>query len=78
MLFFVILVIAIVVGITCKFDRNFSWLSIRTFGLSYLTNDAFDPVHNTYGVLPAIFGTIVTSVFALIFALPIGVGRSFW
>ncbi len=75
MVFFVILVIAIVVGITWVLISN-SWLSIRTFGLSYLTNDAFDPVHNTYGVLPAIFGTIVTSVFALVFALPIGVGTA--
>lgn len=75
MVLFVILVIAIVLGITWVLISN-SWLSIRTFGLSYLTNDAFDPVHNTYGVLPAIFGTFVTSVFALVFALPIGIGTA--
>ncbi|HET8906013.1 MAG TPA: phosphate ABC transporter permease subunit PstC [Ktedonobacterales bacterium] len=75
MLIFVGIVILIVLGITFVLVSN-SWLSIRTFGLSYLSNDAFDPVHNTYGVQPAIFGTLVTSLFALIFALPIGIGTA--
>lgn len=75
MLFFVFIVIAIVVGITWVLLSN-SWLSIRTFGLSYLTNNAFDPVHNTFGVQPAIFGTLVTSLFALILAVPIGIGTA--
>lgn len=75
MLFFIIVVIAIVAGITWVLLSN-SWLSIRTFGLSYLSNEAFDPVHNSYGVRPAIFGTLVTSTFALIFALPIGIGTA--
>lgn len=75
MLFFVILVIAIVIGITWVLVSN-SWLSIQTFGLSYLSNEAFDPVHNIYGIRPAIFGTLVTSAFALLFALPIGIGTA--
>jgi phosphate transport system permease protein len=75
MLLFVGIVILIVAGITWVLVSN-SWLSIRTFGLSYLSNDAFDPVHNIYGVQPAIFGTLVTSLFALIFALPIGIGTA--
>jgi phosphate transport system permease protein len=75
MLLFVGIVILIVLGITWVLVSN-SWLSIRTFGLSYLSNDAFDPVHNTYGVQPAIFGTLVTSFFALLFALPIGIGTA--
>lgn len=75
MLIFVGIVILIVLGITLVLVSN-SWLSIRTFGFSYLSNDAFDPVHDTYGVQPAIFGTLVTSLFALIFALPIGIGTA--
>lgn len=53
-----------------------SWPTIRAFGLSYLSNEAFDPVHDTYGVRPAIFGTFVTSIFALLFALPLGIGTA--
>lgn len=69
------MVILIVLGIIWVLVSN-SWLSIRTFGLSYLSNNAFDPVHNTYGVQPAIFGTVVSSLFALVFALPIGIGTA--
>jgi phosphate transport system permease protein len=72
---FVALVIAIVLGVAWILLSE-SWLSIRTFGLSFLTNKAFDPVHNTFGVGPAIFGTLVTSAFAMIFAIPIGVGTA--
>ncbi len=75
MLLFVVVVILIVLGISWVLLSN-SWLSIQTYGLSYLTNEAFDPVHNNYGVRPAIFGTLVTSAFALIFALPIGIGAA--
>lgn len=75
MIFLVMVVIAIVAGITWVLVSN-SWLSIQTFGLSFLTNDAFDPVHNTYGVRPAIFGTLVTSIFALLLAVPIGIGTA--
>ncbi len=72
---FVVLVLAIVAGIAWVLLSN-SWLSIQTFGLSFLTNSAFDPVHNSYGVGPALFGTFITSAIAIILALPLGVGTA--
>jgi phosphate transport system permease protein len=72
---FVVLVVAIVLGVAWILLSE-SWLSIRTFGLSFLTNKAFDPVHNTFGVGPAIFGTLVTSAIAMLFAIPLGVGTA--
>jgi phosphate transport system permease protein len=72
---FVVVVIAIVLGVAWILLSE-SWLSIRTFGLSFLTNKAFDPVHNTFGVGPALFGTLVTSAFAMIFAVPLGIGTA--
>ncbi len=75
LIFFVSVVILIVLGLTWVLVSS-SWQSITTNGLSYLTYDAFDPVHNRYGVAPAIFGTFVTSFFALLFGLPIGVGTA--
>ncbi|HEX6121680.1 MAG TPA: phosphate ABC transporter permease subunit PstC [Ktedonobacterales bacterium] len=74
-LLFVLIVLGIVVGVAWVLVTN-SLPTIRGFGLRFLTNNAFDPVHNTYGVAPAIFGTFVTSFFALLFALPIGVGTA--
>ena len=71
----VLLVVGVVVGIILTLVVN-SFPTIQKFGLSFLTNQAFDPVHNIYGVLPAIFGTLYTSAFALLFAVPIGVGAA--
>lgn len=72
---FVALVIVIVLGVAWILLSD-SWLTIRTFGFRFLTNNAFDPVHNTYGVGPAIFGTLVTSAFAMVFAIPLAVGTA--
>ena len=71
----VLFVVVIVGGVTWVLISH-SIPTIQQFGFSFLTNQAFDPVHNIYGVGPAIFGTLVTSAFAIIFALPIGVGTA--
>ena len=74
-LLLVLIVIGIIVGVVVVLV-NGSIPTFQQFGWSFLTNQAFDPVHNSYGVAPAIFGTVVTSVFALIFAVPIGIGAA--
>jgi phosphate transport system permease protein len=72
---FVAVVLLTVLGIAWVLVAN-SWTTITTFGISFLSNEAFDPVHNSFGVRPAIFGTLVTSAFAIIFAVPLAVGTS--
>ncbi len=71
----VLFVVAIIGAVAWILISN-SMPTIQQFGWSFLTNQAFDPVHNVFGVAPAIFGTLVTSAFALIFAVPIGVGTA--
>jgi len=51
-------------------------LSVRTFGLGFLTGTEWDPVADRYGALPYIYGTLVTSAIALILAVPIGIGSA--
>ncbi|TVQ58428.1 MAG: phosphate ABC transporter permease subunit PstC [Spirulina sp. DLM2.Bin59] len=48
--------------------------AIQQFGLGFLFNSSWNPVTNVYGVLPQIYGTIITSFIALLLAIPIGVG----
>lgn len=74
-LLLVLVVVVVIAGVTWVLVSN-SMPTIQTFGWSFLTNQAFDPVHNVFGVGPAIFGTLVTSAFALLFAVPIGVGTA--
>ena len=69
------IVIAIVLGIAWILVTE-SWPTIHTFGLSFLVNSAFDPVHSVFGVGAAIFGTLITSLFALLLATPLGVGAA--
>ncbi len=44
------------------------------FGLGFFTGRQWDPVTDRFGALPYIYGTIVTSVLAILFALPVSVG----
>lgn len=51
-------------------------LSLRTFGWGFLTTTEWDPVADKYGALPYIYGTLVTSLIALLLAVPVGVGSA--
>ena len=51
-----------------------SKISIQKFGLGFLVNSTWDPVQEIYGALPIIYGTIVSSLLALIIALPFSIG----
>ena len=46
------------------------------FGLRFLVLSDWDPVSDTYGAFTAIYGTIVTSILALLIAVPLGVGTA--
>jgi phosphate transport system permease protein len=51
-----------------------SKISIEKFGWSFLVNSTWDPVQEIYGALPIIYGTVVSSLLALIIALPLSLG----
>lgn len=53
-----------------------SALTRDRFGWSMLFTSTWDVPHQIYGALPFIYGTIVTSVIALVIAVPIGVGAA--
>ena len=48
--------------------------AFKAFGFSFLTSSAWDPTSNKFGALPSIYGTLVTSLLAMILAVPIGIG----
>ena len=51
-----------------------AWPALREFGFGFLTETAWDPVNGRYGAGPALYGTIVTSVMALLIATPLALG----
>jgi len=50
--------------------------SRHKFGLGFLTGTDWDPVQEIFGALPYIYGTVITSVLAMIVAIPLGVGAA--
>lgn len=51
-----------------------STLSWHAFGFHFFASSDWDPVNEQFGALPFIFGTIVSSILALIIAIPLAVG----
>ncbi len=70
---FAALVLAIVAAIAIVLFRE-SILSIREFGLRFWVTDVWDPVANEFGARPFIWGTLYSSVLALLIATPISLG----
>jgi phosphate transport system permease protein len=48
--------------------------AIQKYGLGFLTNSVWDPVSGEFGGLVMIYGTIATSLIALIIAVPVSFG----
>jgi phosphate transport system permease protein len=46
------------------------------FGLGFLFTRTWDPVNEKFGALPFIYGTVLTSVLALLIAVPLAVGAA--
>jgi len=49
-----------------------AWPALRTFGLSFLIDESWNPVTERFGAIAPIYGTIVTSFIAMLIAVPIG------
>ncbi|HXI30704.1 MAG TPA: hypothetical protein VNG89_19835, partial [Vicinamibacterales bacterium] len=51
-----------------------SMASIQKFGLAFWRTDVWDPVAGQFGALPFIWGTLYSSILALLIATPIALG----
>ena len=63
----------IVVAIGFELSRQ-SMLSIQKFGLNFWRTQVWDPVSGEFGALPFIWGTLYSSILALLLAAPIALG----
>ena len=51
-----------------------AWPALRHFGFSFFTTSDWDDVAGKFGAAPAVFGTLVSSILALIIATPLAIG----
>jgi phosphate transport system permease protein len=66
-------IILLLIGLGIELTSN-SWLSITTFGFSFVTGSTWNSVVDVYNVFPAILGTLTASAIALLLGLPVGLG----
>ena len=53
-----------------------SRLSLHAFGWKFFTSQMWDPVNDQFGALPFIYGTVVSSILAVVIAVPLSVGSA--
>jgi len=53
-----------------------SSLAIKKFGFHFLTTSTWDPVAEQFGALPFIYGTLVSSLIALLIAVPLSIATA--
>jgi len=53
-----------------------SVLPRQKFGLHFFVTQTWDPIMDEFGALPFIYGTVVTSVLALLISVPLGIGAA--
>jgi len=71
--FFALLIVALVGAIFFELYRT-SHLSIVKFGFQFWRTKVWDPVAGNFGALPFIWGTLYSSVLALILSTPVALG----
>jgi phosphate transport system permease protein len=68
-LLMVLIVVAMILALA-----SYSRLSIRQFGFGFLTNREWNPIKDQFGALAFIYGTIVSSLIALVISVPLSLG----
>src|SRR6202011_1274223 len=68
-----ILVLLILGGVAISLLRG-AWPAVSHFGFAFVSREIWNPVTDEYGALAAIYGTLITSVIAMLLAVPAGFG----
>jgi phosphate transport system permease protein len=68
-----ILVLALLLGVAIAMVDG-SWPALTVFRWSFLTTEAWNPVTEKFGALAPIYGTVVTSLIAMLIAVPVSFG----
>jgi phosphate transport system permease protein len=68
-----VLTLAMLVGILLSLLAG-AWPAIHQFGWHFFTSTVWDPVQNNYGGVVMIYGTLATSIIALLIAVPVSFG----
>lgn len=73
MLLVALFVVAVVISMVVALGAD-SMLSIRRFGFSFITSRTWNPIRSEFGALPFIYGTVMSSLIALVISVPLSLG----
>ena len=68
------LTVLVILGLIALSTTDQALPAFRQEGLSFVTSDVWDPSRDAFGALPFIYGTMLTSLIALVLAVPVSVG----
>lgn len=68
-----IIVLAVFAGIVWALLDG-AWPALERFGFDFIWTEAWNPVKERFGALAPIYGTVVTSLLAMLIAVPVGIG----
>jgi phosphate transport system permease protein len=68
-----LLMVGIVIAMVAALTAD-SMMSIRQFGLEFLIARQWNPIKGEFGALPFIYGTVMSSVIALVISIPFSLG----
>ena len=66
-----VLLILLLIAIS---TTNQAWPAFSEFGAGYFFGTEWIPSEQLYGILPLVFGTVVVSLIAVVFAVPVSIG----
>ncbi len=69
------LVLALLAGVLLTLLYG-SWPALRTFKFAFLTREVWDPVSGQFGALAPLYGTVITSLIAMLLAVPFSFGAA--
>ena len=72
---FALVIVAILIGLVIVLATD-AMPAITRFGFSFFTSSTWDPVKEVFGALPAIYGTLLSSLIGLLIAVPISLGAA--
>src|ERR1700716_4659449 len=68
-----LLVLTLLGGVALSLLKG-SWPAFAHFKLAFLTREIWNPVTDQFGALAPVYGTLVTSLLALLLAIPVSLG----
>jgi phosphate transport system permease protein len=68
------LLVLAILALIAIFMTNQAWPAFKQAGIHFITSRNWDPNNNHFGALAFIYGTLLVSLIALVFAVPVSLG----